>query len=98
MSIPGRPMPDNNTDYVKEAEINYNVQVKFVSRAKLHTSVLVKGCEKEASRVQDAARALCFHMCGSVSTFKTHTMIIDKRMPTFSFNRVKCWNNGYFSN
>lgn len=67
MSIPGRPMPDNSTDYVKEAEINYNVQVKFVSRAKLHTSVLVKGCEKEAGKVQDAARALCFHMCGSVS-------------------------------
>lgn len=67
MSIPGRPMPDNSTEYVKEAEINYNVQVKFVSRAKLHTSVLVKGCEKEAGKVQDAARALCFHMCGSVS-------------------------------
>lgn len=67
MSIPGRPMPDSNTEYVKEAETNYNVQVKFVSRAKLHMSVLVKGSEKEAEKVQDAARFLCFHMCGSVS-------------------------------
>lgn len=72
MSIPGRPMPDNNTEYVKEAETTYNVQVKFVSRAKLHTSVLVKGCEKEAEKVQDAARFLCFHMCGSVSIFNGH--------------------------
>lgn len=67
MSIPGRPMPDNNTEYVKEAEVRFNVQVRFGSRAKLHTSVLVKGCEKEADQVRDAARQLCFHMCGSVS-------------------------------
>lgn len=67
MCLPGRSMPDNNTDYVREAEATFNVQVKFVSRAKLHTSVLVKGCEKEADKVQDAARFLCFHMCGSVS-------------------------------
>lgn len=67
MSIPGRPMPDNNTDYVKEAEARFNVQVRFLSRAKLHTSILVKGCEKEAEKVRDAARHLCFHMCGSVS-------------------------------
>lgn len=72
MSIPGRPMPDNNTEYVKEAETTFNVQVRFVSRAKLHTSVLVKGCEKEAEKVQDAARFLCFHMCGSVSTTSLH--------------------------
>lgn len=69
MSIPGRPMPDGNTEYVKEAESTYNVQVKFVSRAKLHMSVLVKGCEDEADKVQNAARFLCFHMCGSVSIF-----------------------------
>lgn len=67
MSIPGKPMPDNNTSYVKNAEENYNVQVKFVSRAKLHTSVLVKGCERESAKVQAATRALCHHMCGIVS-------------------------------
>lgn len=67
MSIPGRPMPDNNTEYVKEAEGTYNVQVKFVTRAKLHMSVLVKGSEDQADKVQNAARFLCFHMCGSVS-------------------------------
>lgn len=70
MSIPGRPMPDNNTEYVKEAEETYKVQVKFVSRAKLHMSVLVKGCENDADKVQNAARFLCFHMCGSVSISK----------------------------
>lgn len=64
-------MPDNNTEYVKEAEATYNVQVRFVSRAKLHTSVLVKGCEKDAEKVQDAARFLCIHMCGSVSFIKS---------------------------
>lgn len=69
MCIPGRPMPDNNTDYVKEVEHTYNVQIKFVSRAKLHTSVLVKGCEKESTTVQSATRSLCFHMCGSVCIF-----------------------------
>lgn len=67
MSIPGRPMPDSNTEYVKEAENIYKVQVKFVSRAKLHISVLVKGSEEYAGKVQDAARFLCFHMCGNVS-------------------------------
>lgn len=66
MTIPGHPMPDNNTEYVKEAEARFNVQVRFVSRAKLHTSILVKGCEKEADKVRDAARELCFHMCGNV--------------------------------
>lgn len=71
MTIPDRPMPDNNTEYVKEAEATYNVQVRFVSRAKLHTSVLVKGCEKDAEKVQDAARFLCIHMCGSVSFIKS---------------------------
>lgn len=70
MSIPGRAMPTEykNTEYVKEAEATYNVQVSFAPRAKLHTSVSVKGCEKEADKVQDAARFLCFHMCGTVST------------------------------
>lgn len=71
MSIPGRPMPDSNTEYVKEAENTYKVQVKFVSKAKLHISVLVKGSEKEADNVQNAARFLCFHMCGSVSNRET---------------------------
>lgn len=71
MSIPGRPMPDNSTEYVKEAEETYQVQVKFVTRAKLHMSVLVKGSEDQAEKVQNAARFLCFHMCGSVSMNKT---------------------------
>ncbi|XP_031619044.1 protein bicaudal C [Contarinia nasturtii] len=65
MSVPGHPIPDNNTEYVKEAEATYNVQVKFSSRPKLNSSVVVKGSEKEAEKVQDAARQLCLYMCGN---------------------------------
>lgn len=61
-------MPDNNTEYVKEVEAKFNIQVIFSSRSKLHSSlVLVKGSEKEAANVQDATRLLIIHMCGSVS-------------------------------
>lgn len=77
MTVPGPPMPDNNTEYVKEAEAKFNVQVKFVSRAKLHTSVLVKGCEKEAEKVQDATRQLCLYMCGSVSTMNDKNLLFN---------------------
>lgn len=81
MSVPGHPMPDNNTEYVKEAEAAYNVQVRFVSRATMPTSVLVEGCEKEADKVQNAVRFLYYHMCGSVSTviyilYRTYSRVV----------------------
>lgn len=66
--IPGRPMPDNNTEYVKDVEAKFNILVIFSSRSKLHSSlVLVKGSEREAANVRDATRLLIIHMCGSVS-------------------------------
>lgn len=57
--FPGAPIYDNNTPFIKEMEKQYNLQVIFSSRPKLHSStVLVKGCEKEHKNVIDATRRL----------------------------------------
>lgn len=62
-------MLDNNTEYVKDFEAKFNIQVIFSSRSKLHSSlVLVKGSEKEAANVKEATRLLIIRMCGNVST------------------------------
>lgn len=43
-------------------------QVIFSSRSKLHSSlVLVKGCEREANKVQEATRLLIHYMCRSMA-------------------------------
>ncbi|XP_036321966.1 protein bicaudal C [Rhagoletis pomonella] len=65
---PGRPQPDHETSYVKLVEANYNVQVIFSSRPKLHSSlVLVKGSEKEATKVQDATQMLINFSCENIA-------------------------------
>lgn len=65
---PERPMPDNNTQYVKDVEAKFKIQVIFSARPKLHSSlVLVKGCEKEAASVQEAAQLLINFMCESIA-------------------------------
>lgn len=65
---PERPMPDNNTQYVKDVEAKFKIQVIFSARPKLHSSlVLVKGCEKEAGSVQEAAQLLINFMCESIA-------------------------------
>lgn len=76
MSYSGRQVSESSGEFVKIAENDYKVQVKFVDRAKLHCSVLVKGCENEADKVRNAARYLCFHMCGSVSFCKIECYLI----------------------
>ncbi|XP_067620096.1 protein bicaudal C isoform X2 [Eurosta solidaginis] len=66
---PGHPQPDHDTPYVKMVEAQYNVQVIFSSRPKLHSSlVLVKGCEKEATKVQDATQSLINFTCENVAS------------------------------
>lgn len=72
---PGRPVPDNDTQYVRDVEAKFNVQVIFSARPKLHSSlVLVKGSEKEAAKVQEATQLLINFMCESiaVSTYRTY--------------------------
>nr|XP_036216038.1 protein bicaudal C isoform X2 [Bactrocera oleae]XP_036216039.1 protein bicaudal C isoform X2 [Bactrocera oleae]XP_036216040.1 protein bicaudal C isoform X2 [Bactrocera oleae]XP_036216041.1 protein bicaudal C isoform X2 [Bactrocera oleae] len=65
---PGRPQPDHDTPYVKMVETKYNVQVIFSSRPKLHSSlVLVKGSEKEATKVQDATQLLINFSCENIA-------------------------------
>ncbi|XP_053958137.1 protein bicaudal C [Anastrepha ludens] len=65
---PGRPQPDHETPYVKLVETKYNVQVIFSSRPKLHSSlVLVKGSEKEATKVQDATQLLINFSCENIA-------------------------------
>lgn len=65
---PGRPVPDNDTPYVREVEAKFNVQVIFSTRPKLHSSlVLVKGSEKEADKVQEATQLLINYMCESIA-------------------------------
>lgn len=65
---PGRPVPDNDTPYVKEIEREYNIQVIFSTRPKLHSSlVLVKGSEKEVLSVKEATKRLIDLMCESIA-------------------------------
>lgn len=65
---PGRPVPDNDTQYVRDVEAKFNIQVIFSTRPKLHSSlVLVKGSEKEAAKVQEATQLLINFMCESIA-------------------------------
>ncbi|XP_053696138.1 protein bicaudal C [Sabethes cyaneus] len=66
---PGKTPPDNETPYVKEVEKEYNVQVIFSTRPKLHSSlVLVKGSEKEELKVKEATRRLMDLMCENIAS------------------------------
>ncbi|XP_055548937.1 protein bicaudal C [Wyeomyia smithii] len=66
---PGKTPPDNETPYVKEVEKEFNVQVIFSTRPKLHSSlVLVKGSEKEELKVKEATRRLMDLMCESIAS------------------------------
>lgn len=65
---PGRTAPDNDTQYVKDIEQLYNIQVIFSTRPKLHSSlVLVKGSEKESAKVQEATQLLINFMCENIA-------------------------------
>lgn len=65
---PGKTPPDNDTPYVKEVEKEFNVQVIFSTRPKLHSSlVLVKGSEKEELKVKEATRRLMDFMCENMA-------------------------------
>lgn len=65
---PGKTPPDNETPYVKEVEKEFNVQVIFSTRPKLHSSlVLVKGSEKEEQKVKEATRRLMDFMCENIA-------------------------------
>ncbi|XP_058448811.1 protein bicaudal C [Malaya genurostris] len=66
---PGKTPPDNETPYVKEVEKEFNVQVIFSTRPKLHSSlVLVKGSEKEELKVKEATRRLMDLMCENIAS------------------------------
>lgn len=84
---PERPMPDNNTQYVKDVEAKFKIQVIFSARPKLHSSlVLVKGCEKEAASVQEAAQLLINFMCESIAvriTFSSEEFVDISYLYTF---------------
>lgn len=65
---PGKAPPDNETPFVKEVEKEFNVQVIFSTRPKLHSSlVLVKGSEKEELKVKEATRRLMDFMCENIA-------------------------------
>lgn len=70
---PGKTPPDNDTPYVKEVEKEFNVQVIFSTRPKLHSSlVLVKGSEKEELKVKEATRRLMDFMCENMAVSATN--------------------------
>ncbi|KAL5281386.1 BICC1 family protein [Megaselia abdita] len=65
---PGRPAPDHDTPFITNVENQYNVQVIFSTRPKLHSSlVLVKGSEKEAAKVQEATQELINFTCENIA-------------------------------
>ncbi|XP_066994611.1 protein bicaudal C [Anabrus simplex] len=56
--------PDSNSLYLQEIQERYNVQVKFRTQAKLHgTQVVIKGSEKDVTKVKEATMLLISHMC-----------------------------------
>lgn len=70
---PGNPVPDCNTPIVKEVERQFNVQVIFSSRPKLHSAmVLIKGSEMDHKNVKDASKRLIQYLFwdNSVSSLK----------------------------
>lgn len=59
---------DANCPYVTEIQEQYNVQVMFKTRPKLHaTLVLVKGVEWEVDQVKQATMLLMDFMCESLA-------------------------------
>ncbi|KAB0796661.1 hypothetical protein PPYR_10722 [Photinus pyralis] len=62
-------MPDGNTPYVVKVQQQYNVQVMFRTRPKLHaTLVMVKGVEWEVHQVKQATMMLVEYMCESLTS------------------------------
>lgn len=60
--------PDNNTPYVIKVQEQYNVQVMFRTRPKLHaTLVMVKGVEWEVQQVKQATMLLVEYMCDTLA-------------------------------
>ncbi|KAK4883581.1 hypothetical protein RN001_006900 [Aquatica leii] len=60
--------PDSNTPYVIKVQQQYNVQVMFRTRPKLHaTFVMVKGVEWEVQQVKQATILLVEYMCESLA-------------------------------
>lgn len=57
--------PDHNNTYLRAIQDQYNVQVSFRQKQKnFHTTtVVIKGCELEASRVKEATLLLMDHLC-----------------------------------
>ncbi|KAF5301419.1 hypothetical protein FQA39_LY02148 [Lamprigera yunnana] len=61
-------VPDGNTPYVIHVQQQYNVQVMFRTRPKLHASlVMVKGVEWEVQQVKQATILLVEYMCDDLA-------------------------------
>ncbi|KAK9303802.1 hypothetical protein QLX08_004667 [Tetragonisca angustula] len=61
-------MPDSTSPYVVKIQEQYNVQVMFRTRPKLHaTLVVVKGCEWEVSHTKEATMLLIHYMCQNLA-------------------------------
>lgn len=87
-----RQMPDNNTQYVKDVEAKFRIQVIFSARPKLHSSlVLIKGCEKEAASVQEAAQILINYMCESIAVSCGGNFKYIFSNKYLHLNRIKFW-------
>merc|ERR550519_579982 len=83
--------PDTNSPYLRAIQDQYNIQIMFRQKQKnFHTTtVVVKGCEWECSRVKEATLLLMDHLCtglaGSVPVVMTmeispqhHTTVLGK--------------------
>jgi hypothetical protein len=57
--------PDTNSPYLRAIQDQYNIQIMFRQKQKnFHTTtVVVKGCEWECSRVKEATLLLMDHLC-----------------------------------
>jgi len=62
--------PDTNSPYMRAIQDQYNIQIMFRQKQKnFHTTtVVVKGCEWECSRVKEATLLLMDHLCTGLAT------------------------------
>lgn len=80
-------VPDSTSPYVVKIQEQYNVQVMFRTRPKLHaTLVVVKGCEWEVSQVKEATVLLIHYMCENLAV--SNDFILFSSCP-FSFLQTR---------
>merc|ERR1719300_1643934 len=71
--------PDTNSPFLRAIQDQYNIQIMFRQKQKnFHTTtVVVKGCERECSRVKEATLLLMDNLCTGLATSVPVVMLME---------------------